>query len=368
MSTNTAAQDGAAAWQMKDGDTKLTVAPMPIPTPADHEIIVETRAIAINPVDGMRQRVGSKFFPNLVFPCIFGFDVAGTVYAVGKDVSRFRVGDRVLGLSCREADHPHSHKYEGAGFSSHAFVSQVLAAPIPDTMRFEDAAVLPMGLSVAATGLFHEEYLNLKLPELGTGRISSKDAASWVLITAGASSVGSCAIQLATQAGYRVVTTSSPANFDFVKSLGAEHALDYHRPQQEQIDELLSFFKGKSLVGALSIGNPADRDATVGIVCSEIVSRLPKPAGIARKFVALISKTPDKIPEGVETAFVWGTSLEYSHVGKAIFTDFVPAALASGQIRPSPQTLVVGHGLEAIQTALDRHHQGISARKVVVTL
>lgn len=354
---------GMAAWQMADGDETLTVAPADIPIAAPHEIVIETRASAVNPVDWVMQSMGRKAFGYLTCPTIFGFDVAGTVHAVGDRVTRFKVGDRVLGLSCREEGGPHSHKYRGAGYSSHAFVAERLAAPIPPEMAFHDAAVLPMGVCVAATGLFQDDYLQLQLPT-----IPAKRREEWLLITAGASSIGACAIQLATSAGYNVVTTSSPGNFGFVRSLGAAYTIDYHRPQQEQCDELVAFLSDKSLAGALSIGSITDQTSTVESLCADVVARTPKPHSVKRKFVAFVSRVPQKLSEEIEHKFVWGTSLEYSSIGPAIFEDFLPKALATGQIRPLPQALVVGHGLDAIQSALDRQREGVSARKVVVTL
>ncbi len=87
-----------------------------------------------------------------------------------------------------------------------------MAAPIPHTMSYEAAAVLPLALS---TGLFQTDQLALQYPSA-----TPKPTGQTVLVWGGSTSVGSNAIQLAVAAGYEVITTSSPRNFDYVTKLG----------------------------------------------------------------------------------------------------------------------------------------------------
>ncbi|UZJ55732.1 hypothetical protein CBS101457_005052 [Exobasidium rhododendri] len=368
MSVDTAKAPSLAAWQMTETDTALTIGPAAIPTLHPDGIIIEARAIAINPVDWVLQTLGKKLFDFLVYPIILGFDVAGTVHSVGENVTRYKVGDRVFGLSV-DASRPQG-TYTEAGesaFRTHVLVSDFYSCPIPDSMTYQDAATLPMGLHVAAAGLFHEDYLGLRPPP-ATRTVNGDASKQWVLITAGASSVGSFAIQLAVNAGYSVVTTCSPANFDLAKRLGATYALDYHRPQQEVQEEIIDYLSGREFAGALSVGSLGDTGGSVEKLCGDVVAALPKSASSKRKFVACISRPNTVIPEGVESAFVIGGSLKSSKVGKAIFEDYLPQAIASGQIQVLLPALVVGHGLESLQRAMDRLREGVSAQKVVVTL
>jgi len=71
---------------------------------------------------------------------------------------------------------------------------------------------------------------------------------------------------------------------------------------------------------------------------------------------------------GVRTSSIWGTALVQSPLGRAIFVDFLEAALASGQFVPAPAPLVAGRSLQEIPQAMVRLRQGVSAQKVVVTL
>lgn len=358
---------------MAETDTSLTVGPAPIPTLTDTTIIIEARAVAINPVDWLIQKFGTKFFDFLPYPLLFGFDVSGVVHSVGAKVTRFKVGDRVIGLSADESFVPGSKTYkmdDNSAFRSHVLVSQNIASVIPDSMSFSEAAVLPMGISVAATGLFQDNYLGLTMPGQGLSARLDTDGGrqQWVLITAGSSSIGACAIQLAVAAGYHVVSTSSEANFDTVKALGAAHVIDYRRTMAEQRDEMVAFFAQKDLVGALAIGSVSDLEGSVEELCGEVVARTAKPATVERKFVACASRQPTSMPKEVAFDFVMGAALKNSPVGPAIFAKFLPEALKSGQVRALPPPMVVGNGLESIQLAMDRQQQGVSFAKVVVTL
>ena len=73
----------------------LVVRRAPYPSPGAHEIVVRNRAVAVNPLDAVKQSTGDLMFRWLPYPCVLGEDVAGDVVEVGGAVTRFRVGDRV---------------------------------------------------------------------------------------------------------------------------------------------------------------------------------------------------------------------------------------------------------------------------------
>lgn len=100
---------------------------------------------------------------------------------------------------------------------------------IPETLSYEEACVLPLGLSTAACALFQKNSLTLDCPDASASRTgeSKKPTDKALVIWSGSTSVGCNAIQLATAAGYDVVTTASPKNFEFVTSLGATQIFDY---------------------------------------------------------------------------------------------------------------------------------------------
>ena len=187
MPTNT------AAW-INAKHAKLEVGPAPYTRPGDDQIVIRNYAVAINPLDWIIQVAGNLTYRWLKYPTVLGSDVAGEVAEVGKEVTRFRVGDRVLGHAVG-TDKDSNRAAEG-GFQQYTVVLERMAAPIPDTMPFEDAAVLPLALSTASCGLFQADQLGLRHPSANpepTGRT--------LLVWGGSTSVGSNAIQLAAAAG-----------------------------------------------------------------------------------------------------------------------------------------------------------------------
>jgi hypothetical protein len=269
---------------------------------------------------------------------------------------------------------------EGA-FHIYTVIAAHMASPIPDSLSFEDAAVLPLGLSTAACGLFQKDFLALQLPSA-----EARPTGEAVLITGGATSVGSNAIQMAAAAGYEVFTTASPHNFDYVKSLGASQVFDYHSPTVAK--QVIAALKGKTMAGVLAIAT-----GSTGL-CLDVVHACPgakfvavagapvslgdlaEGAGAGRQLLRLLPKlvganllTGLKSRRlGVRTKFIFGGSLVDNAVGAAIYVDFLPRALAEHRIVAAPPARVVGAGLEAIETGFAVQKKGVSAEKVVVSL
>ncbi|WP_308159118.1 zinc-binding alcohol dehydrogenase family protein [Curtobacterium sp. ISL-83] len=369
---------------------RLVVEPVAMPAPAADEVIVEVRAVAVNPVDWIIQGTGVVTYRWLGFPAVLGSDVAGRVVAVGSGVTRFRVGDRVFGLATG-TDRGRDPMHEGA-FQNHAALLERLTAPIPDGVSDTEAAVLPLGASTAACALFQPAHLGLTMP--GAGPATGLDAGPGadpgagrgvVVVWGGSTSVGMNAVQLARAAGYDVVSTASPRNADLVRSLGADVVVDHN--DRGAVDALVAGIAGRRVVGAVALGTTSAgaclqvlrrTGGTVMAMASTPVS-LEHLAGRGRLFPAMlpvfgrIGLTMAGLMgrarlAGIRTAFVWGSSLRDDEVGRRLWGDVLPAGLADGSLRAVPEPLVVGAGLEAVQAGLDRQRAGVSARKVVVTL
>ncbi len=341
--------------------------------------MVRVRAVAVNPFDRAIRTMGDIITPWITYPFVVGSDLAGEVAAVGGGVTRFRVGDRVLGYAAG-SDKRRNRAAEGA-FQDYAVVLAHMAAPIPDTMSFEAAAVLPLGLSTAACGLFQPDYLAMAPPSAAPAPTGQT-----LLVWGGSTSVGANAIQLAVAAGYDVIVTASPHNFGFVQGLGARAAFDYR--SKTAIPDILAALQGREMVGALAIG------AGSAAACIEIVGRSK-----GERFVALATPAAsfDHVPAGrgrllrlapavaqmmagninlalkarrwgVRSKFIWGSDLIANAVGPMMFETFLPSALAEGRFVPAPSPTVVGTGLDQIPIALERQRQGVSASKLVVRL
>ena len=214
----------SAAW-LTAPHAQLEIKDAPYTRPGDDQIVVRGHAVAVNPQDWITQVAANLTYRWLTYPTVLGSDVAGEVVEVGKDVTRFAVGDRVIGHAVG-TDKDTNHASEGT-FQRYAVVLERLASPIPDSLSYENASVLPLALSTAACGLFQEDYLGLRLPSA-----DPTPTGETVLVWGGSTSAGSNAIQLAVAAGYEVITTASPRNFAFVKELGASEAFDYNSPDR----------------------------------------------------------------------------------------------------------------------------------------
>lgn len=357
----------------------LVVEPTPMPVPAADEVVVRVRAVAVNPVDWVVQGTGPVTYRWLRTPAVLGSDVAGEVTAVGSAVTRFTVGDRVFGLATG-TDRGRDPQHEGA-FQEYTALLERLTAPTPDALSDEQVVVLPLGASTAACALFQPQHLGLRMP----GQDGADGDRGVVVVWGGSTSVGMNAVQLATAAGYDVVSTASPRNADLVRSLGADVVVDHHDPRA--VDQLVAGIAGRRVVGAVALGT------TSAAACIRVLRRtggsvlalastpvsLEGLAGRRRLFPAMVpvfgrlGLTMAGLllrarRAGIRTAFIWGSSLRDDAVGPTLWGEILPRGLADGTLRAVPEPLVVGTGLGAVQGALDRQRAGVSAQKVVVTL
>ncbi len=371
MPTNT------AAW-LAAKQARLEVKPAPYTPPRENEIVVRNRAVAVNPIDWILQVIGSIIFPWIKYPFIPGSDLAGEVAEVGAAVSRFKVGDRVLGHAVGSAK-TRNAPAEGA-FQTYTVVLAHMASPIPGTLAYENAAVLPLGLSTAACGLFQKDHLALKYPSL-----APEPSDRTLLVWGGSTSVGSNAIQLAVAAGYDVITTASPRNFEYVKKLGASRVFDYN--SKTVVKDVIEAFQGKTLAGALAIGErSAEACVDIVSVCSgtKFVSAastsvsfnaLPPHSGLGAMLPLFLRIAASSVrlqvkcrARNIRTKFIIGDTLMNNEVGKLIYEDFLPQALAEGRYYAAPEPSVIGAGLDCLQAGLDVQRKGVSAQKVVISL
>lgn len=347
------APTNTAAWQVAARTTPLEVKSAPYTSPTDNEIVIKNSAVAINPVDWALQARGPDFFPWITYPCILGGDCAGTVVEVGPNVTRFKVGDRVLGHACGFT----TNNAPGAAFQHYVVLMTNMAAKIPDRMSFEEASVLPLCFSTAASGLFQKEYLALQLPST-----PPKPTGQSLLIWGGATSVGSNAVQLAVAAGYEVITTSSPKNFAFVTSIGASKVFDYASPTI--FSELIHAFKGKKIAGAFNVTGISGGAGGGAIkACCDVLLAVN-----GGGFVASAMRYEGPLPEGIKNKMIFGSDIKKNEISEAVYGNFLEEALENGTFKAAPEALVVGKGLESVQEAFEVQKRGVSARKVVVSL
>ncbi|KAH6656518.1 zinc-binding oxidoreductase CipB [Truncatella angustata] len=355
----------------------LAVREAPYTKPGPHQISIRNEAIALNPLEYIKQSIGNFIYEWIKYPFVMGADVAGTVVEVGENVTRFKPGDRVV--ACALGMEKKHNKSAMGGYQLFTNVQDNLASLIPDSLEPEKAAVLPLAITTAACGLFQKDHLALRYPVHGGKSQPQKDREN-LIIWGGSTSVGCNAIQLATAAGYEVITTCSPRNFDLVKSLGATAAFDYRSPTV--VKDIIRACNGKKVAGAMAIGDGGPEK------CADILGKcegnrflsqvsFPNPenpdAGAPARiltFMAFSAKmVVKKALAGVRSNFVWGATIEDNEVSKVMFEDFLPKALADGSYTCAPEPEIIGSDLGAIQGGLDRlKFEGVSAKKLVVKL
>jgi tumor protein p53-inducible protein 3 len=209
------------AIQIKDfgNADQLYLAPFPTPAPEPWEIRVQVHATALNRAD-ILQREGHYPPPEGASP-ILGLEIAGVVETVGSEVTRWQIGDAVFGL------------LPGGGYAEYAVMHQDMAMPIPEGWEFSQAAAVP------------EVFLTAFQALRWVGNLRKGET---VLLHAGASGVGTAAIQLAKKMGATVLVTASSGKHALCLDLGADHAIDYRKgPFLEKVEELTEG-KGVNLI------------------------------------------------------------------------------------------------------------------------
>jgi NADPH:quinone reductase-like Zn-dependent oxidoreductase len=187
---------------------------IPIPKPGHGELLIKVCAIGLNPVDWKMHKYGALIKQ---YPAVIGCDVAGIVEAVGPGVSNYSVGDEVLAFE------PLGEPGHGA-YEQHTLVDIRTTIKKPRNLSFDQAATVPCAALTAALGLFH--HFGIKIPKVVVGQTQINKQP--MLVWGASSGVGLFVVQMAKLAGFSVIGLCSPHNFDFVRSMGAEHVLDYH--------------------------------------------------------------------------------------------------------------------------------------------
>src|SRR4051795_13301950 len=179
---------------------------LPVPAPADNEVLVRVHASSVNPVDnsiaaGMLAQMGVEY----EYPVVLGRDYAGVVEHVGSAVNGYRPGDRVFGFLL----HANPTAHDGAWAELITVTEELSIAPAPDGVDPAIAGAAPLAGITAMTAV---DALDL--------------SAGDVLLVAGATGgVGSLAVQLAARAGARILAPALPEDQEFLRELGVRDVL-----------------------------------------------------------------------------------------------------------------------------------------------
>lgn len=212
---------------------------MPDPELRDDDVLVHVHAAGVNLLDSKIRNGEFKLLLPYRLPLILGNDVAGVVVRVGSRVRRFKPGDQVYARPPQDRI---------GSFAELISMNEDAVAIMPRKLTMEEAASIPLAGLTAWQALI--ERANLKKGQK-------------VLIHAGSGGVGTFAIQLAKHLGAVVATTTSTANLDLVKRLGADIVIDYRKDDFEKLlhdyDVVLHSLGGETLEKSLRVLKPGGK-------------------------------------------------------------------------------------------------------------
>ncbi|WP_214472199.1 NADP-dependent oxidoreductase [Mesorhizobium sp. dw_380] len=294
----------AAIQNTVGGPDVLVIANQPDPSPKSGEVLVRIKAAGLNPVDGA---VRAGYYPLLGEPpFILGWDISGTVEALGAGVTGLKVGDEVFGM-------PRFPK-QAAAYAELAAVPADEIAPKPKGADHIQAGALPLAGLTAWQGLVRHGALK---------------SGQRVLVHAGAGGVGHMAVQIAKARGAWVAATASPDKLDFVRKLGADQVIDYTRgdfaEEVRDIDLVLEPMGGEHaerslkvvkrggvLVSLLDVSDAAKAKASAQGIRVERMSVVPDREGLlelsqlveAKKLVVHVARSFPLDQAGAAHAFL----------------------------------------------------------------
>ena len=300
------------------------------PVPKDNEVLLKVRAASVNPLDAglMKGKPHSFriFFglrkPRLTRP---GVDVAGQVEAVGRNVMQFKPGDEVFGM-CKGA------------FAEYACAPESGLSIKPANLTFEQAASAPVAALTALQGLRDKGHIH---------------PGQKVLINGAAGGVGTFAVQIAKSFGADVTGVCSTRNGEMVRSIGADHVIDYTRQDftesGKRYDLIFDCFVNHSLSACRRALNPQGIYLMVGAppkrwmvdILAPVIKALVLSPFVSQKFVVYIARSSR---EDLTT---------------------MSELMASGKVKPViDKRYKLSEVPEAIQYLEQRHARG----KVIITL
>lgn len=300
------------------------------PVAGDDEVLIKVRAASINPLDWrlmrgrpypIRMMAGGLRKPNMARP---GVDVAGEVESVGKNVHEFKAGDAVFG-SCSGA------------LAEYVCTSETSLVIKPDNMTFEQAASVNVAAITALQGLRDKGKIQPGMK---------------VLINAAAGGVGTFAVQIAKSFGAEVTGVCSTKNVEMVRSIGADHVIDYTKEDftksGRRYDLILDCYANRSLLDCRRALNPKGIYIVVGgpikslvSLLSPIIKSLVLSRFVSQKFIMLLTKS--------------------SKDDLAVLSDLIKA----GKVTP---VIDRRYGLSEVPEAMRYLEDGHARGKVVITL
>ncbi|KAK5652175.1 hypothetical protein OQA88_10818 [Cercophora sp. LCS_1] len=338
------------------GPGKAEIQEVAVPALRDDYILVKVKAVALNPTDW-------KHIDFLSTPgCTIGCDLAGTIEEVGPKVAKpWKKGDRVAAFT----HGANAVQPEDGCFAEYAVAKGDLGAKIPDTMTFEQASSLGVGITTVGQSLY--QALRLPLPDSGVATNFP------ILIYGGSTATGTLALQYAKLSGCSpIITTCSPSNFALVKSLGADVAFDYNDPD---VVAKIRTYSSDALTHALDcISTKETAEITSqsisskgGQVCYLLNGTAHSRTDVKAHFTLGYTVMGEYFYFGAGRKIEYDARDEDFEFGKR-FWALAERLLEEGKVKPHPVEVGEG-GLEGVFEGLQAMREGrVSGKKLVYTV
>lgn len=319
---------------------RMRLGDMPEPKLGDNEVLVQVHAASVNPLDGKIKTGEFKLLLPYRLPLVLGHDVAGVVLRVGARVKKFKPGDEVYS---RPDD------FRIGAFAELIAIKEDSLALKPKSISMEEAASIPLVALTAWQAL-------VEVAKLKKGQK--------IFIQAGSGGVGIIAIQLAKHLGAFVATTTSTANVEWVKSLGADIVIDYKKDDFEKslhgYDVVLNSQDGKTLEKSLSVFKPGGELISISGPPTPVFADAIKAPWFVKQVMRLLSAGIRRKAKRLDINYSF---LFMKANGKQL--QQITALIDSGAIRPVVDRVF---SFEATQDALDYVETGRAKGKVVVKI
>lgn len=323
---------------------ELQVIEYPVPSLGDNDILVENRAIGLNPIDWKGKKYGFGIYH---FPWINGRESSGIVVKKGDRAANFALGDKVIVSSTSYRDNRTST------FQQYTAIDSRLVWRLPESLSFENGATVGVGL-VTAGVLFYDSFGWLLPTE------TPHQVGGTILIWGGATVVGIYVTQLAKIHGLRVVAIASPENEAYLKEYGADLVIDRYLLEHEISERALSF---DSLI---SYGVDCISKETAASVVS-ILDKASIKGSKSPEFAAIVG-LPKHIPGSVTVKPVTIKKFHEDIEFGSLFVKATTTAFKNGLLKPVRHRSYNG-GLHSIDRALkDLERKGARGEKYVVSL